>query len=225
MTEENKNNIDEGAIQNSSKGGSDMKEGGSKEISEEDKDSIIKPESDEIKKLEEKEHFQLEYYSKEEMLEKVKVLEEELANSKEEIKKLKEETQKTKNKFMHLQAEFENAQKRWDKNRQNLRIEYSASVLKSFLPLYDSFKKALESTNETEKSVLDSFYKQFMNIFKSFGAEPISVKVNDQFDYNIHEALSSIEKDDVPENSIIDIIQEGWKYGKEVAARRLGGTL
>ncbi|MBA7601756.1 Protein GrpE [subsurface metagenome] len=117
---------------------------------------------------------------------------------------------------MHLQAEFENAQKRWNKNRQNLRIEYTASVLKNFLPLYDSFKKAIDSANETEKNVLNNFYTQFMNVYKSYGAEPILVKINDSFDYSIHEALSSIENRDVPENRILEIIQDGFKYGKVV---------
>ena len=32
----------------------------------------------------------------------------------------------------------------------------------------------------------------------------------------MHEALTSIERDDVPENSIIDIIQEGWKLNKDI---------
>jgi molecular chaperone GrpE len=55
-----------------------------------------------------------------------------------------------------------------------------------------------------------------MNIFKSYGAEPIKVNINDQFDYNLHEALSIIEKDNVPENTVLEVIQDGFKYGKEV---------
>ncbi len=55
-----------------------------------------------------------------------------------------------------------------------------------------------------------------MNILKSQGAEPFSVKINDRFDYSIHEALSSIEKADTPENCVIEVIQDGWKLGKEV---------
>jgi len=190
------------------------------DISEEKKEnqnvseSIFKP--DETKKLEEKEHYELEYFSKEEYIDKIKKLEKELIEIKDKTQKIQEENQKSKNKYMHLQAEFENAQKRWDKNRQNLRTEYTASALKSFLPLYDSFKKALESANETEKHILHGFYTQFMNIFKSYGAEPIHVKLNDQFDYSLHEALTSVEKEDIPENSIIEIVQDGWKYGKEV---------
>ena len=115
---------------------------------------------------------------------------------------------------MLLQAEFENAQKRWVKQRSDLRTQYTASTLKPFLPLYDSFKKAVDSEPNNEN--LKQFHNQLLNIFKSFKAEPIEVKINDSFDYNLHEALTSVEKEDLPENSIIDIIQDGWKIDKEI---------
>ncbi|MFX1304275.1 MAG: nucleotide exchange factor GrpE [Promethearchaeota archaeon] len=183
---------------------------------EDQENAETKTESQKIKKLEEKEHFELDYFSKEDLVKEKENLEKELAKLKENLDKIQKENADSKKKFIHLQAEFENAQKRWDKNRQNLRIEYTASVLKSFLPLYDSFKKALDSANDTEKNVLKGFYNQFMNILKSFGAEPIQVSVNDQFDYSVHEALTTVEKEDIEENSILEVVQDGFKYGKEV---------
>ncbi len=36
------------------------------------------------------------------------------------------------------------------------------------------------------------------------------------FDNSLHVALTSVEKEDLSENSIIEIIQDGFKYGKEV---------
>jgi len=191
------------------------------EISSEDSNNPeVSPEiaigTEEIKRLEEKEHYELEYFSKDKVLEENKQLGEDLKNFKEKAAKLQKDNADSKKKFMHLQAEFENAQKRWNKNRQNLRIEYTASVLKKFLPLYDSFKKAIDNAEEAEKKGLENFYNQFMNVYKSYGAEPIQVGINDQFDYSKHEALSSLEKEDVPENSIVEVIQDGFKYGKEV---------
>ncbi len=120
-----------------------------------------------------------------------------------------------KQKYVHLQAEFENANKRWDKSRKNLKVQYSASVLKSFLPLYDSFKKAIDSSSQ-ENEVLTQFYNQFLSILKFQGAEPIEIKNDDLFDYSIHEALTSLEREDVPENSIINVVQDGWKLGKDI---------
>jgi molecular chaperone GrpE len=191
-------------------------EDASAEISEDELIAESEVEAEEIKQLEEKEHHELEYFNKEECLENIKNLESEIKEYKEKIQKLQKENDDSKSKIMHLQAEFENAQKRWNKTQQDLRTQYIASVLKNFLPLYDSFKKALDSADESEKHILNGFYTQFMNILKSYGAEPIKAEINDPFDYLIHEALTSIEKEDIPENSILEIVQDGWKYGKEV---------
>ena len=188
-----------------------------KEVEEQDpKKGALKPlEQKEIKQLEGEEPGKLEYFSKDELIQNLAKFEVELKALKEKYDKVEEEKNSWKGKYTRLQAEFENSEKRWNKNRQNLRIEYTASTLKTFLPLYDSFKKALDSQDENNK-VLKGFYDQFMNILKSHKAQPIEAKVNDPFDYNYHEALSSIQKEDVAENTILDIIQDGWKLDKDV---------
>ena len=165
-----------------------------------------------VELLEEKEGagLQLEYFSKEDLITQIKELE---ANVESKDKKIKE-LEGWKEKYMRLQAEFENTQKRWDKNRQYLKSQYTAAVLKNFLPLYDSFKKAIETSPEKEQ--LKQFYNQFMNILKFEGAEPMVTKKGDPYDYSYHEAITSVEKDDMDENRILDIIQEGWKFDKEV---------
>ncbi|MHA1294867.1 MAG: nucleotide exchange factor GrpE, partial [Promethearchaeota archaeon] len=147
---------------------------------------------------------------------KINDLEKSLREQEEINKKLLEEKENWKNKYIHLQAEFENAQKRWERNRQDLKIQFTASVLKNFLPLYDSFKKAIETVSK-ENDNIKQFYNQFLNILKSYKAEPIQIKVNeDIFDYNLHEALTSLERNDLPNNTIIDVIQDGWKIDKDI---------
>ena len=189
----------------------DSKEGTSKEQD----DLQAKIEVQDIKLLEGEEQKVLEYYFKDDLIDEIKSLKESNKKKDEQLLKYQTESDDWKNKYMRLQAEFENAQKRWKKNRQNLRIEYTASALKTFLPLYDSFKKALENSNENQV-ILKGFFDQFINILKYHKAIPIDVNINDIFDYNYHEALSSIERDDLPNNTIINIIQDGWKLDKEV---------
>jgi len=188
----------------------------SKEGTSKERDDLqAEIEVQDIKLIEGKEQKVLEYYSKDNLIEEIKVLQESNKKKDEQLLKYQTESDDWKNKYTRLQAEFENAQKRWNKNRQNLRIEYTASALKTFLPLYDSFKKALENSDENQV-ILKGFFDQFINILKYHKAILIDVKVNDIFDYNYHEALSSIERDDLPNNTIINIIQDGWKLDKEV---------
>ncbi|GAH09418.1 unnamed protein product, partial [marine sediment metagenome] len=157
----------------------------------------VREEKPEVKLLEGEEQKVLEYHDLDDLITKYKKLQESNKKDKEALIKNKKESDSWKDKYMRLQAEFENAQKRWNKNRQNLRTESTGRTLKSFLPLYDSFKKALDGDDEN-KAILKQFYDQFISILKFYKAEPIEVKINDIFDYTYHEALSSIEKDDLP---------------------------
>jgi len=201
------------SIKNGDKSTSNVEITESKDVSV----SIDKEEGEkqEIKLLEGEEQKILEYHDLNDLIAKYNKLKESSKKDKEALIKHQKESDSWKNKHMRLQAEFENAQKRWNKNRQNLRIEYTGRTLKTFLPLYDSFKKALDGDDEN-KAILKQFFDQFISILKFHKAEPINVKINDLFDYSYHEALSSIEKDDLPNNSIIEIIQDGWKLDKDV---------
>ncbi|MHA1803881.1 MAG: nucleotide exchange factor GrpE [Promethearchaeota archaeon] len=197
-----------------------------KEASKKKSDEAIKKKSrekkEDIKLLEEKEHGVLEFFSKDDLVKKcnelearIKKLQSDIDALKKTLEKEQEEKKKWQDRYIHLQAEFENAQKRWDKAKQVLRTQTIANVIQSFLPLYDSFQKALENDNP-ENHHLKGFYQQFMGILRSYDAKPMNTKKNDPFDYSLHEALSSIEREDLPNNSIIDVIQEGWKIGKDV---------
>ncbi|TFF87209.1 MAG: nucleotide exchange factor GrpE [Promethearchaeota archaeon] len=179
--------------------------------------------SEEEKEIQRKKQLmeELKEYSKEDLINKILYLQKEVSqeakNFKElsdKVKEKEEAIQNWKDKYMRLQAEFENSQKRWEKSRQTLRSQTIANVLKSFLPLYDSFKKAV-SDEKTDDSIRQ-FYSQFMSILKFFGVEPLKTEENDKFDYNYHEALSTIEKEDIPPNTIIDVIQDGIKINNDV---------
>ncbi len=195
-------------VESSKEGNIESKEGELSTSKEEE-------EEQEVKLLEGEEQKILEYHDLDKLISKYNNLKENNKKDKELLTKHQKESESWKNKHMRLQAEFENAQKRWNKNRQNLRKQYTGLTLKSFLPLYDSFKKALDGDDEN-KAILKQFYDQFISILKFHKAESIDVKVNDLFDYSYHEALSSIESDDLPNNSIIEIIQDGWKMDKDV---------
>ncbi|NHJ26398.1 MAG: hypothetical protein EAX89_17600, partial [Candidatus Lokiarchaeota archaeon] len=72
-----------------------------------------KKEKDEIKLLECEDQKILEYFSKDELCKKVKELEQNTKVQGERLETLKTEATDWKNKYIRLQAEFENAQKRW----------------------------------------------------------------------------------------------------------------
>lgn len=175
------------------------------ELEEEEEGKEKEPEKTE----EEIEREELGKLEKSDLIDKLMEKDTLLKEKEEELKKQKD----WKNKFMHLQADFENAQKRWDRSRGDLRKQAQANVLKDFLPLYDSFTKALESDGE---SILKQFYNQYLNLCKSYKAEPMEIQKGDKFNYDFQEAITTLENENLPENSIIDVVQNGWKIDKDV---------
>ncbi|TXT67605.1 MAG: hypothetical protein BAJALOKI1v1_40005 [Promethearchaeota archaeon] len=175
-----------------------------------------KKENNKEKKKTFKDKFEeeLKEFSKEELIEKIITLEQKKSELQDQNENMREDIDKWKDKFMRLQAEFENSQKRWDKSRKSLMNQSIANVLRNFLPLYDSFHSAIKNI-ESDNPIIP-FYKQFMNILKSYDAHPLEINEGDKFNYDLHEALSSIEKEDMPNNSIVDVIQEGWKFKDDV---------
>lgn len=137
-------------------------------------------------------------------------------------KKLKEKDkliEEWKKKFMLMQADFENYQKRMEKNRIHIQSIERAAILRDFLRIMDSFEKAIDHIDNTQESNFEdikSIYNQLLNQFKRYEVEQIPASKGDLFDYKIHEAISHIENADLPENSIVDILQTGWKIGNVI---------
>lgn len=161
-----------------------------------------------------KEYEKYNQLSKEELICTIIELNKDILNLKDDAIKLKDEKDDWQEKYTRLQAEFENTQKRWEKSRDHLKNQSKGTILRSFLPLYDSFKNALK--NEDDNGIIQQFFKQFMNILKAFGIEPMKVEKLELFDYNKHEALTTVGRDDVPNNTIIDIIQDGIIIDKDI---------
>ena len=137
-------------------------------------------------------------------------------------KKLKEKDkliEEWKKKFMLMQADFENYQKRMEKNRIHIQSIERAAILRDFLRIMDSFEKAIDHIDNTQESNFEdikSIYNQLLNQFKRYEVEQIPASKGGEFDYKIHEAISHIENADLPENSIVDILQTGWKMNKGI---------
>ena len=92
-------------------------------------------------------------------------------------------------------AEFDNFRKRSARDRDNLIASASERVVRSMLPVLDSFDAALaiEPSTETEKKMLGgmrSTYDQLMDVLGKEGLQPIDA-AGAPFDPELHEAVMS----------------------------------
>jgi molecular chaperone GrpE len=134
-----------------------------------------------------------------------------------ETEKLKAERDALLDRLARLQAEFDNARKRAVREQQDFR-EYAASdVIKNFLPVLDSFERALKvagdanSNSNDFRNGIDLIYRQLQDALQKSGVQPINA-VGQAFDPRMHEAVEMVDTTKVPDHQIIEELQRGYKY-------------
>lgn len=137
-----------------------------------------------------------------------------------ELDKLKEDFDKLNNQYLRLAADFDNYRKRQEQERESLLKFGTENALKKLLEVLDNFErgaKALEGVEDCQK-VKDSFnlvHKQTADILAKLGLEEIKAE-GEEFDPNFHEAVMRTPTDEHPENTVVNVMQKGYKVGDKV---------
>jgi len=140
-------------------------------------------------------------------------------SSESETEKLKAERDALLDRLARLQAEFDNARKRAVREQQEFREYAAADVIKNFLPILDSFERALKAggdsnsnSNSNEfRNGIELIYRQFEDALQKIGVQPI-VSVGQPFDPRVHEAVEMVDTIEVPDHHVLDELQRGYKY-------------
>lgn len=130
----------------------------------------------------------------------------------EEYDRLKLERDQLFDRIARLQAEFDNARKREQRERSEFRDYATGNVVEQFLPVLDNFELALKSTGSADqlRTGVELIVKQMEEALRSLNVQPIET-VGSQFDPRIHEAIESVEREDVPDHQVIEEIRRGYR--------------
>lgn len=132
--------------------------------------------------------------------------------SRAEYDQLKAERDQLVDRLARLQAEFENARKRGERERAEYRDYAAGSVVEQFLPVLDNFELALKSTGTIEqlRSGVELIVKQMEEILRQMQVTAVPA-VGEPFNPHHHEALGSVERDDLPDQHVAEEIRRGYK--------------
>lgn len=130
-----------------------------------------------------------------------------------QTEKLKAERDALLDRLARLQAEFDNARKRAAREQQDFREFAAADVIKNFLPMLDSFERALKAGGDAGdfRNGIELIYRQFQDALQKAGVQPI-VALGQAFDPRIHEAIEMVDRTDVPDHQVVEELQRGYKY-------------
>jgi molecular chaperone GrpE len=118
-------------------------------------------------------------------------------------------------KYLRLFAEFENYRMRTAKEQLELINTANGKLLTKLSEVKDNFDRAFAEENKSGD--LEAFEKgmkliqqQFDKILTEFGLEIID-PAGEVFDPNVHEALMKQPNEDIPEGSVIQVFQKGYR--------------
>jgi molecular chaperone GrpE len=131
----------------------------------------------------------------------------------------KNELKTEKEKFLRLFAEFENFKRRTAKERLELFSTASEEVMVALLPILDDFDRASNAI-ESENDLVTGFVlikNKLVDSLKSKGLSRFDVNIGDEFNADIHEAVTQIDAPSKKmKGKIIDIIEKGYQLGEKI---------
>ena len=129
-----------------------------------------------------------------------------------EVEKLRAERDVLVDRLARMQAEFDNARKRAQREQQDYRDYALTDTVKTLIPVMDSFDRALQSSPEKSEFHLgvELIHKQLLDALAKIGVQPITAK-GQQFDPRFHEAIEMVDTEDARDNEVLDEFQRGYK--------------
>jgi len=136
----------------------------------------------------------------------------ETAVSREAFEQLKAERDQLVDRLARLQAEFENARKRAEREKAEFRDYATGAVVEQFLPVLDNFELALKSTGTAHqlRHGVELIVKQMEEVLRQLQVHPVAA-VGEAFDPRQHEALGSVERHDLPDQHVAEEIRRGYR--------------
>jgi molecular chaperone GrpE len=122
-----------------------------------------------------------------------------------------DETRMFQDRYLRTLADFENFRKRAEREKADFRRYALAELVRDLLPVLDNFDRALEHAEEGDefhKGVL-LIYKQLFDVLQRHGLRVID-QAGVRFDPNIHEAVIREENPNVPNHTVLAILQKGY---------------
>jgi molecular chaperone GrpE len=124
-------------------------------------------------------------------------------------------------KYLRTYADFENYRKRMQRDLADFRKYANEQFALELLTVVDHLGLALKHAAEAGESVhglqegVELVYKQFRDVLEKFGVKAFAA-VGEPFDPARHDALMQVEKENMPENTVAQVLQDGYMYHDKV---------
>lgn len=133
---------------------------------------------------------------------------------------IKQEVTDLRDKYARLQAEWDNYRKRTAAERASERVRASEGLVEDLLPVLDDLERAIKHAQDTGEGGsltegVAAIQGKFLQILGKHKVEQLEAQ-GKPFDAMQHQAVGTQEDDSVPEETVIQVYQQGYKMGDRV---------
>ena len=138
-----------------------------------------------------------------------------------EYQKLLEELGSFKDKYLRLYAEFDNARKRFERDKDEFAKYAHAQVIVDVLGIVDDLERSFEAVKKKAADEdalhkgIDMVIGRMKDILKKYDVRPME-SVGQPFDPHCHEPLMQVETNDYPDGTVVEEFQKGYTLGGRV---------
>lgn len=132
-----------------------------------------------------------------------------------------QEAAEANEKYLRTYADFENYRKRMQRDQADFKKYANEQLALELLTAIDHLGMAIKHANEAGgggeglQQGVEMVYKQIRDVLEKFGVVPFRAE-GERFDPAMHEAMMQVETGDVPENMVVQVFQEGYRYHDKV---------
>lgn len=140
----------------------------------------------------------------------------ETAALREELARVQAELDAANDKYLRMIAEYDNYRKRSAKEKESVYTDAQADTVSAILPIGDNLARAAQFTDPASVAKgISMMQKSFDEALGKMGITEIEAE-GCEFDPTWHNAVMHVEDDTVGENTVVEVLQKGYRKGDHV---------
>lgn len=135
-----------------------------------------------------------------------------------EIEQLKQELAREHDMYLRALADFDNYRKRVERERAAAARGGKREIMRPLLDVVDNFDRALNHIGDAPAAISQGFralHRQLLGLLEAQGVTPLQ-SVGEMFNPELHDAIGSVESEEVEPGAVAEELQRGYRWGDEV---------
>lgn len=147
------------------------------------------------------------------------------------IAELETELAETRDRMLRALAEAENTRRRAAKDREESNKYGGMRLARDVLSVHDNFKRALASIDDSTRDQAKDFIegveltqRELLNAFAKHNIVVLHPEIGERFDADIHQAMFEAPVPNVPDGSVIEVMQDGFMLSDRLLRAAMVGV-